>query len=1046
MSRTLLALRRKTNSEKTNPKQKKKVSVHFTELAIWMKTILLDLELTESELLSKKGIYLLNVLHIIAPTELVEFVQAKTLEQQIKKNLEEVQETLIKRYHYPGTLIFKVPQVLKNNGYDKRYLKSVKYLKSYHQQNGECPVTYKKVRQIWFLKNEIDSSNCKNQKLLKPKSKKFFQNVTIKNEFFFHLNEEKELEQLKKRTNEHQNTSSEDDNEKETETEKENKIIKSKFKTAYSSSDSEKDRSLNKLKQRFNFDSEEEDNTPNLPTNIVLQDHLKRRKLPKNKDQNNNKNNNNENTSQNQSYNLSKNEKEKEEEEKEKAEEKEKRKENKKESKFNQKDQNHENQNNNKSKNKKQILFKIPKENSKKGRDRNKKQSKQKKMKISIKEKRSRRRSQLITQQQEFEKERKQMMEESKTFENLPDFSSDTDSSQDDNCEPFEKEKYNKNRIKKENKKEIRNRKGKGKGKGRGKKRLKNKDRGLIKSIIDSPMPIEDFVDYKTLAHQPKPLIQQKQKKQHQKKHKQNNSEKNKSLVNMKSVSMTNFTKKKNEQNRKKNNLSDLKDLKKYKSQNNLQKNKKNENQKHKYIETSKSKQRKKKFKNPQEKKQHRNSKSYDFQNDLNSSRFKYNNNNNKNNNNNNNKSKNKTKNTNENENRITNKYRKNNNLRNGKEKSNGFQYPTNIINRNYKKQVKLYPVFQNLELREYEFLDTSPKSAYFSEECGKRLLKTLFKEGSGIGVIEVFFLLNTFDEWSHTKISKMNLHTKILKFAKKIEMEFAQAMELGWKWCRISDFDLPTEIDNTGNKLFRSGNLWIARKKLVLSIDGIGKIFEFKWDQSLKIFLDKNNLNRFLIINNKKEQIYLRAKSALEKRMIVFVLLIYSSSNGKNPLIGHNPKISINDVVHIDITVLPPFALPNKKRLKFLITLEDIITNYIDGKNSTQSILQEYWKKGKIIFQVHIVVGRVVPFESGFFVISKKGFTVLLGSRERSSFKFKNNVKISKEIDSKRLFRLNLPLKKSQKGLNIIRLVARSQIHRDFIFNASSYFQKIYF
>ncbi|KAJ3446228.1 hypothetical protein M0812_08765 [Anaeramoeba flamelloides] len=290
----------------------------------------------------------------------------------------------------------------------------------------------------------------------------------------------------------------------------------------------------------------------------------------------------------------------------------------------------------------------------------------------------------------------------------------------------------------------------------------------------------------------------------------------------------------------------------------------------------------------------------------------------------------------------------------------------------------------------------------------------------------------------------------KILEFQnglRSIERNFDLARIQSIKWTRIGECFHKLDVDNTGTGMYRTGKIWFEKNNCCVAVHGVGSAFKVDWkkNKNLKIFVDTSDLRSFMITNGKHEKIWLRAKSAHQKRVIVFLLLIYYTSKGKNALIGNNKIIKKNWKVpnedDLDLSVLPPYISPEKDELKYLMT-KKIIKNslFVSGKGA-KHLRKRLWKKRKVFFLIHVVVPKTVCFDPALLIIERNSFTLRVGKKVRIyRFHFKNNSQFIANQKNGRIFTLTTN-KKTKKST----FIAKSNFDRDFLLSTLEYFNEIF-
>ncbi|KAJ6251111.1 hypothetical protein M0813_15355 [Anaeramoeba flamelloides] len=288
----------------------------------------------------------------------------------------------------------------------------------------------------------------------------------------------------------------------------------------------------------------------------------------------------------------------------------------------------------------------------------------------------------------------------------------------------------------------------------------------------------------------------------------------------------------------------------------------------------------------------------------------------------------------------------------------------------------------------------------------------------------------------------------KILDFQdglQSIERNFDLARIESIKWARIGECFHKLDVDNTGTGMYRTGKIWFEKNNCCVAVHGVGSAFKVDWkkNKNLKIFVDTSDLRSFMITNGKHEKIWLRAKSAHQKRVIVFLLLMYYTSKGKNTLIDSNKIIKKNwkfpKEDDLDLSVLPPYISPEKGELKYLMTQKIIQNSLFDSGKDAKHLRKRLWNKRKVFFLIHVVVPKPVCFDPALLIIERNSFTLRVGKKVRIyRFHFKNNSQFIANQKNGRIFTLTTN-KKTKQSI----FVAKSNFDRDFLLSTLEYFNE---
>ncbi|KAJ3423611.1 ap-3 complex subunit delta-1 [Anaeramoeba flamelloides] len=348
--------------------------------------------------------------------------------------------------------------------------------------------------------------------------------------------------------------------------------------------------------------------------------------------------------------------------------------------------------------------------------------------------------------------------------------------------------------------------------------------------------------------------------------------------------------------------------------------------------------------------------------------------------------------------------------------------------------------LFQNFEEKGFELVEYDPNSEYLKKNYAERLFKKFIKDDLNFTNLEIFFLLNTYDQWKDVRLKEIKMGREIWKIIDYVRHYFKKAYKESDLWLRISEFLRPINVDNTGNLIYRPGKFWFDKKRAIISIDAVGKVFEIDWKKNIHIFVNKNNPQHFLLINHDhSEHIFIETEDIYQRRVFLFLLLQYSLTKGKNILIGNNPRCEEAEIDKINYNVKPPLRNVHSGDKKHLITMDTINEGTIDGSKKATDIIQEGWERGKMVFLCHTIINRIVPFYPSYFTVGKKSLSINLYQNKKVTMKYSKEVVVESKKENDSLFFVT-DITKPNKP-KIIRISANSAPEREIILSAIQYF-----
>ncbi|KAJ3448386.1 hypothetical protein M0812_00865 [Anaeramoeba flamelloides] len=374
----------------------------------------------------------------------------------------------------------------------------------------------------------------------------------------------------------------------------------------------------------------------------------------------------------------------------------------------------------------------------------------------------------------------------------------------------------------------------------------------------------------------------------------------------------------------------------------------------------------------------------------------------------------------------------------------------------------KCYPLFQKyIELQYEEIYPKTENKKFLQLENVKTRIEEMYQYDRGL--LECFFLINTFKEWptipkntiSPEKLFKKNkdkiFRSQMKKHITALSRRFERVRQQNEMWLRMGRCYHDVRIDNSGCGLFRNGKIWFEKKLLRITINGIGIVLELKWKDNIRILLDtQKKLNFMLIDNGNPNQVIIHALNPHSRRVIVFLLMKYFQSKGKNKLIGKNDeninfnmmniKPSNNKSNLFDLSVMPPLYSPKSSEKKYFINNQNMFKKRFFNKKLNRFQIQPL-VANKVIFVVHIPVKKKVPFEPGFIIIEKTGFKIRIKYKKFIKFSSKFPYKFSIHPKQKRAIEIT----SSSTKLDKYTIVALNTHQAQLILKFISYFRNLY-
>ncbi|KAJ3423649.1 anillin [Anaeramoeba flamelloides] len=359
--------------------------------------------------------------------------------------------------------------------------------------------------------------------------------------------------------------------------------------------------------------------------------------------------------------------------------------------------------------------------------------------------------------------------------------------------------------------------------------------------------------------------------------------------------------------------------------------------------------------------------------------------------------------------------------------------------------------------------------------ETVQELFDNFLRSEDDWSIIETFFFANTENQWSQFDLSLIKGGRKFKKKIFKIKKEFENNFQESIKWCRIGSFLKPIFAHvNSSSKWkkvevkFDFQRFRICFKKRIFNDNKDSSnnnknknkeavLFQGEWNlEKFWLLLDLRHSKKILLINDQNQKMNLKFMEFHDKRVFIFMIMIYIRSNGRDPVILNNPKTPIPSNELLNFIVYQPLFYPqDQKDLDCVYSLENIrnIKNLSRNKNknknqknkakNSKTILKNFWNKGQIIFLLHIIVGQIVPLHSVLLIIDHHSINLQLSLKQQKiQFLFSDNIEISADLTRDRCFELRKitsQIKKQKK----FRLVAISNGQRKSVIDAISFFYK---
>ncbi|KAJ3443974.1 hypothetical protein M0812_09823 [Anaeramoeba flamelloides] len=241
--------------------------------------------------------------------------------------------------------------------------------------------------------------------------------------------------------------------------------------------------------------------------------------------------------------------------------------------------------------------------------------------------------------------------------------------------------------------------------------------------------------------------------------------------------------------------------------------------------------------------------------------------------------------------------------------------------------------------------------------------------------------------------IGKINIFTKLNNYLDDKEEEEEKEEE---KEEKEEEEEEKEKYNDNANDNRKESNLG----KLTVSHDLT--IFKSNWGKNLIISKDPiDNMSFTLTDNLTNKKVKLFVKDQNTKLSLLFMLMIYNQSRGKDKRIGNNFKINNFNVKELDVSTLPPFLDSNNKvvrKSKIQMQIEKNTPKYENREQRKELISQLSKEKNPTIkYSIYLIEENFIPLDPAFLKITESG--IILGSlrSEAIQMKFADDFKISR-------------------------------------------------
>ncbi|KAJ6229627.1 zcchc10 protein [Anaeramoeba flamelloides] len=225
----------------------------------------------------------------------------------------------------------------------------------------------------------------------------------------------------------------------------------------------------------------------------------------------------------------------------------------------------------------------------------------------------------------------------------------------------------------------------------------------------------------------------------------------------------------------------------------------------------------------------------------------------------------------------------------------------------------------------------------------------------------EILFYLGTYTQWG--SIDLLELEPSVFDQIKQTKKEYLQSYLQALSWCCLGDFFLCVNLLENEKISDQKVILYFDKKGVSIGIiranfkvnSSSGKkkgtnnhrrprnneySFKSKW-ADLEFSIHSTHPRKILLKNKRSNttnsKIVICADNFQIKSSIVFALLIYKLSDGKDKRIGKNPKVEYIDINNLNLLVLPPYKI--SKNLK----------QQLGEFRTIQRLLDRWQKKAKL-------------------------------------------------------------------------------------------------
>ncbi|KAJ6226122.1 nnp-1 protein putative nuclear protein 1 nop52 [Anaeramoeba flamelloides] len=176
----------------------------------------------------------------------------------------------------------------------------------------------------------------------------------------------------------------------------------------------------------------------------------------------------------------------------------------------------------------------------------------------------------------------------------------------------------------------------------------------------------------------------------------------------------------------------------------------------------------------------------------------------------------------------------------------------------------------------------------------------------------ELLIFLNIYTNWKGIDLFLLNRsYSEIFKRFKKV---YERGWYLARKWACLKTFQFKSEVDRVQKGQWSFCTVYFEKKEFVVVPKKNDETsFKARYGE-INFYTSPEKKNLILIQNNETlDKLAIRLCSIELRCALLFLLLLYNSTKGKDYRIGKNPQVSHLDLDRIDITVLPLLKKPKK-------------------------------------------------------------------------------------------------------------------------------------